>query len=168
MGHDEDIGAFVPICCCISPFAVLFMAIPNLAISIASFVVARDNPTNVCDGSTITLPKWLLVNASILATLTLVILLILGLFLAEYWGCLCGKVKRIVFAYAALAVTNLYTLYLLAWTIVGSIALFRDSPGCDGQPIGRMTLTNLIWQWITLGFNVIFICVLVMSIRKAK
>jgi hypothetical protein len=41
-----------------------------------------------------------------------------------------------------------YSLFLLAWLIVGAIALFRDSIECKGQPFWNMSLA--CWIYILL------------------
>lgn len=156
MGHDQLIVTCIPVFCCVMPAVLLILFIPNLAFLIPSFTIARSNLNNTCDGSTIGLSNWLIVDASVKAALCAAVLILLVIFLQQYCLESLKRTGPALFT-VILIISILYFLFVLAWNIVGCVALFRDSPKCDNQPIGKMTLAALIFQWITIVFNWFFL-----------
>jgi len=131
--------------------------IPNLGISIASFIVAGQNVNTTCDGSFMPLPTWLFVNAAVEMALCavivmIIVILIVLIFKVDDEQTLAVSVGSIAFAYVF--VILLFTFFLVAWNIVGAVALFRDSMPClHNSPVWPMTLASLIFQWLSLLGN---------------
>ena len=131
--------------------------IPNLGISIASFVIAGQNVNTTCDGSFMPLPTWLFVNAAVEMALccvifTIIVTLLVLIFTAtdeETFLITIGSIAIIYFF-----VIVFFTFFLIAWNIVGSVALFRDSMPClHNSPVWPMVLASLIFQWLSLLGN---------------
>lgn len=126
-------------------FSVVTLLAPAVALGIASLVIADQNPDINCDGSMMPLPLWLNVFGGI--SLGMCGFLIVALLLL-----ICGT--RVGF-YAYLGIGVLYQLFMVAWNVVGAVALFRDSSDCQEavHPIWAMTLSVLIIQWIGFFFS---------------
>ena len=123
--------------------ASLCTVIPSLGFGIASFVIAGQNQNLPCDHSFIYLTTWLITNAAVnLGTILLIIIMIV-LFL---------KLKIIFFGIVTLCLLWLNILFLIAWSIVGAILLFRDGMDCQeqGSALWIMTLIALILDWLTI------------------
>lgn len=130
----------------------------NLSISISSFVIVYGSTNNTCDNSSIiTLHNWVITNASVQIAICFIALFFPIVF---YWKTFHGEdledvgyptMKRVFW------ITILYTIFTIIWNIIGSIIIFRDSPECRTQQIGTMTIVLLVFQWITLIFNIGFI-----------
>jgi hypothetical protein len=119
---------------------MLFIIVPALALSIASLVIADQYRDITCDGAIMPLPIWLTVYGSI--SLAMVILLVAS----TVWF-----IKEYSFGFSMyIIMLTLYQLFTVAWNIVGSIALFRDSMPClhQAQAIWIMVIIVLIVQWI--------------------
>jgi hypothetical protein len=139
-------------------FTMLFIGfIPNFGISVASFVIAGQSTNVTCDGTMMPLTTWLYVNAAVtmtFATVVIIIMMLLIIFLFKLDGdALIETVASITlfFFFGTLC----FTLFLLAWNIVGAVALFRDSSAClnANKPLWAMTLAALIFQWISMVTN---------------
>ena len=124
---------------------VVTLLAPAIALGIAALVIADQNQDITCDGTMMPLPMWLNVFGG--TGLGLCGFLILALLLLT-----CGTPVG-MYAYVGIAV--LYQLFMIAWNVVGAVALFRDSSDCQEavHPIWAMTLSVLIIQWIGFCFS---------------
>lgn len=113
----------------------------SLAFSIASLVIGTQYMTSLCDvNSFIRLSTWLIVYGSVnLAAVCCAILVVIMLAIEHD--------STIIVNYSY---TIGFGLFGLAWNIVGAVALFRDSAGCQtaAYSMWAMTLAVLIIQWI--------------------
>lgn len=119
-------------------------SMPALAISIASFVLAGLNRHIECDNkSFISLSNWLIVFGCVL----------LGMFIVGL-GCtiLALVFNHPAFKIPALANSLVIFLWTIAWSIVGAVALFKDSMSClhRSSPIFIMVAFALSCQWFSL------------------
>jgi hypothetical protein len=147
--------------------------LPHLGMSIASFIVARNNMDYTCanfttDNSTLVndtdtnttsnaytpvvrLNNWLIVYASVSSGLCA--LSVIYIIQTIGW-ILCGSKLTdfirhdIKIFYLGL---SLFSAFNVAWNIVGAVSLFRDSTGCKNEPIWSMTLACLILQWVGIA-----------------
>jgi hypothetical protein len=144
---------------------VLIGLIPNLGLSIASFIIAGQN-TNFPQGSNVTcdglisLPTWLFVNAAVLMSLSVVIFVVIALLLITFLTLLKTENTKVAAIMSVLTIFHIgtiliYSCFLIAWNVIGSIALFRDSMDCfhKGLPVTSMVLASLIFQWLSLVTN---------------
>lgn len=136
--------------------SIIFIAL-GLAFPIASYVIAFENYDAVCSQEAlIPLPKWLIINGSVdfAYTIYFVLYLITLLIFRDNTGVVSG----ISFMSGILAL--IYSMWLIAWNVVGGVSLFRDSMEClynhhgeGNTSLWAMTLAMLIWQWMGLIRN---------------
>lgn len=136
---------------------IVINIIPNLGISIASFVIAGQSTNITCDGTMMPLTPWLYVNAAIIMSyiVTTLLLLTFAVILCftidkKHIDIVVNTTRKIQFT-----MTALYTLFSLAWNIVGAVALFRDSYAClkHAHSLWAMVLANLVFQWVFMIMN---------------
>ena len=123
---------------------VAFSVACPLAFSIASVVIGAQNMATTCDhmvpSAFMSLSTWLIVYGSVSLAFVVLALLSIVLLVVQsdaFYGVYLG--------------TNIPGgLFMLAWNIVGAVALFRDSAACQTltYPIWAMTLAVLIFQWV--------------------
>lgn len=122
---------------------VIFQVVSPLALSIAGIVIGSQNMMTTCDhmpGYFMSLSTWLIVFGSV--TLGFVVMAVLALALL-----ISGHPS---FFILYLISSILGGLFMLAWNIIGAVALFRDSPSCQSlsYSLWAMTLAVLIFQWV--------------------
>ena len=112
---------------------------PSLAIIVLSMIISIQNFNTNCGGSLISLPIWLIINScSIISFLigTMINLL---------------SDSTIVFS-----ITLFFDLvFKIIWTIVGTVALFRDSMAC---------YTNVHYLWTMTLFAIIVSSMIIVTI----
>lgn len=125
--------------------SVVTLLAPAIALGIAALVIADQNPDITCDGTMMPLPLWLNVFGG--TALGLSGFLVLALVLLT-----CGTAIGL---YAYIGIAVLYQLFMIAWNVVGAVALFRDSSDCQEavHPIWAMTISVLIIQWVGFLFS---------------
>lgn len=130
--------------CSILICIIFTVFLPEFCVSIASFIIAAQNSHTTCDDqSVILLSTWLNINGFV-GICFVVCTLVLGVFAvsSEEPMIMCPLVIIII----------LFSLFNIAWNIVGAVALFRDSMACQtvAHPLWAMTLASLILQWISI------------------
>lgn len=111
-----------------------------MAFSIASFVIAGENWNANCDGDMMPLPVWLVVSAAV--SLVYVIVrsaMTLGfviLFSIE-------KILSLIVSIPYIIISLTYSLFIVAWVIVGGVALFRDGSDCKDE-VSSLWIMSLV------------------------
>ena len=119
-----------------------YVAIP-LAFSIASIVIGSQNLDATCDdASFIPLSTWLFAYGGVQLFFVVTGIIAVVLLIMDHASAFILWVVGLILA----------SLFMLAWNIVGAVALFRDSPSCmdNSYSLWAMTLAVLIIQWISL------------------
>ena len=132
--------------CCGATIAVTGILL-NLAIPIASFVIAAQNWNSTCDILAIVrLPVWLVVNGVITAVIGLTLWISVG-FLILF--------KNPVFMIISIVSVVLSFLFIIPWNVIGAISLFRDSMSCqvNANSLFAMTIAALAIQWYSILQN---------------
>lgn len=123
---------------------IITCILPTVAVSIASFVIARENSAITCDANALVrLPTWLNVNGAV--TLGCCIIAV-GLYIVAI------TFRSALFAFLMYTVSGLNWGFMIAWNIVGAISLFRDSMACKdtNRPIFIMVVISLAFQWLAI------------------
>lgn len=119
---------------------LVLYAVPDIPLIVLSILFSIRDWNLSCDGTMMPLPIWLVVNASV-----------------------CGFVLLITFTTiffkdwefgSTVLINTLATsgFFILAWNVVGAVALFRDSKDCkeEATNIWILVLAILIIQWVVM------------------
>ena len=134
-------------------FMCIVFAIPQLALSIADFVIGAQHKNATCDaGAFISLSTWLFVNGAIGLFFVIVVFVTLIVSIALLF---VNPELVAVPLVPLLTLIIILPLFNLTWSIVGAVALFRDSMGCLEQTVSiwALVLVNLIIQWLSLAYS---------------
>ena len=114
-------------------------ALIQLALAIVAIMYGVDNMKELCSDSFIHLSTWLIVQGAVM------LFVVVGAFPLK---CLCGKLG-LAFYYT---IAGLYTLFEIAWLIVGGIILWRDSTPCKelDQPFYIASMVVVIASMVLL------------------
>ncbi len=121
--------------------------IPTLGLAIAQFVIAGQNTDIDCDdGAVVALSTWLYACAAVSLASSFSVLCLLGFMLS-------GHIKSAASLFCCIICPSGF--FLLAWNIVGAVALFRDSEDCmkEAESIWIMVLVVLCFQWAGMIAN---------------
>ena len=111
-------------------------------------------PNGTCTEPLMTLSTWLYVTASTglafcVVGVTIVLVACITLMISTEDG---GLITVGVMALFYFIIMIVFSLFVLAWNIVGAVVLFRDNENClsSNPPVWAMTLANLIIMWLSL------------------
>ena len=123
---------------CFLIFLVLSLGLPAAEIYIAN----NNNMSRVCDNNRIMDPRvWLRVSGIVYigCVIFIIIYTVIESFtksgLASVYGCILGTI---------------YTLFSIAWTIIGGISLWRDNLDCGPERFHDMFWASVIIHFILL------------------
>ena len=150
-------------------FFIIIYVIPTIALSIASFIIAADNWDTTCDEDAIvSLHTWLIVTGTIGTGISLLCMFFNTLYLLL----LIFKIKLIFYSTIIIilpycAILLLSSIFLIAWNIIGAVALFRDSYECKetAHSIFVMVAIVLAFQWFSMLYH---FCMPANIIKKNK
>lgn len=139
---------------CMATCLVIVFILPQTGLSIADFVIGAQHKDATCDvGAVVSLSTWLFITGSI--GLAFVIVLVITFIIVVVLG--FTKPELLPFPLVPLVILIIvFSLFNLAWNIVGAVALFRDSMEClnSTKSLWGLTLANLILQWLSIAYTV--------------
>ena len=135
--------------CLFAVFTLIFV-VPIVALIVASMSISLLNFTASCGGNLMSLSVWLIVNSCSLMTFLVVMAIMLNFNGATNPG--------IVISF------TLNLLFIIIWTIVGAVVLFRDSFGCysSAHSLWSVTLATLNIQWV---YSLFVVCAMLRGFK---
>ena len=131
----------------------LFGSIPPVMMAILSFIARKNYINSICDTGFIHLSNWLVINSTINLIILGISVILISLIVSNH--------KKKFFSYIQVLILSLYIFFILIWSTIGCIILFRDSSKCYDEAIFLWT-TSLI----NLVTNFSYIIILACSISK--
>lgn len=132
-------------------FMILYMMI-SIALPILSIIFADSNSEMSCDTSSIIYLDHFLIGSAILQFIIIGLIAITFIFI-YMCGCNCHFNPNKLFRGLLIVESIIY--FILA--NIGAVSLFRDSMSClnEAPELWGMSLTVIIYYWISLGYNFI-------------